>query len=199
MQRHKSLASSPSLKGGASARQVLVSLCPLITPYTTRVGISPDLLEKLFLIRKWDPEISGPIPLKWPSLLRTKIYPTDEPFIVKEFQKQMIHMFCRMPLFIGGDSVGLGKTIEAIVASVWLKERFPKAKIIVLTTKTCTWQWHDEYERFSLLRPYVMQDTFKGLQSYDARFSQLIKFLEGDSKDVMICKYTSMIGKRRDI
>jgi SNF2 family DNA or RNA helicase len=170
-------------------------ICPLVTDYTNLVGISPDLLGKLFAIRKWDVEAS-PIPFKWPSLLRTH-ESNGEEIRIRQYQIQAIHHLCRMPRFICGDGVGLGKSIEAIAAAAWLRERFEKAKIVILTTKSMTWQWKNEFERFSYLRPFVMQDTFQGLSSYEARYSQLTKFLEGQKKDVLLCKYSSMIGKRR--
>ncbi len=172
--------------------------CPLITDYTNTIGLSTDVLEKLFVLRKWDIEAGTPIPFKWPTLLRTELSP-GVPLNLRQYQIQMVHHLCRMPKFICGDAVGLGKTIEAIAAAAWMKERFPKAKIIILATKSTTWQWHDEIVRFSHLRPYVMQDTYRGMSGQNARMSQMINFLEGDKKDILICKYSSLIGKRRVI
>jgi len=180
--------------------------CPLITEYTIVQKISSELLEKLFAVRHWeiDPE-KNPIPFKWPKLLRTTIWDplnnidTGEPLVLRQYQIQQIHHMTRMDRYINGDSVGLGKTIDAIGAASWLKERFPEAKIVVLTTKSMTYQWQDEFCRFSFLQPYVMRDSYKGMTSSDARYAQMISFLEGDKKDILICKYTSLIGRRRKI
>lgn len=170
--------------------------CPLITEYTNTIGLLADVLEKLFVLRKWDVEGGTPIPFKWPALLRTELSP-GVPLNLRQYQIQMVHHLCRMPKFICGDAVGLGKTIEAIAAAAWIKERFPKAKIVILATKSTTWQWHDEITRFSFLRPYVLEDTYKGMSGQNARMAQMMTFLEGDKKDVLICKYSSLIGKRR--
>jgi len=178
--------------------------CPLVTPYTTSTGLSPAMLEKLFLLRHWDVEVQGPVPFKWPDLLRQNIFDLSrqadsEPLILREYQKVMTHHLCRMPRFICGDAVGLGKTLDAIAAACWLKERFDNAKVVVVTTKSTTYQWEEEVMRYSRLRPYVMRDDYRGLTSSDARYSQMMQFLEGKKKDVLIAKYSSMIGTRKEI
>ena len=89
--------------------------CPLVTPYTNEMGINTGTLERLFLLRKWEIQEDNPVPFKWPSLLRTKIFDidtgveTDTPLRLRQYQIQMIHHLTRMPKFICGDSVGLGK------------------------------------------------------------------------------------------
>jgi SNF2 family DNA or RNA helicase len=178
--------------------------CPLVTPYTNSTGLSPAMLEKLFLLRHWDIEVQGPVPFKWPELLRTNIFDLSrqvdsEPLVLREYQKVMTHHLCRMPRFICGDAVGLGKTLDAIAAACWLKERFDNAKVVVVTTKSTTYQWEEEVMRYSRLRPYVMRDAYRGHTSSDARYSQMMQFLEGKKKDVMIAKYSSMIGTRKEI
>lgn len=178
--------------------------CPLVTPYTDSAGLSPAMLEKLFLLRHWDVEVQGPVPFKWPELLRSNIFDLSrqadsEPLILREYQKVMTHHLCRMPRFICGDAVGLGKTLDAIAAACWLKERFDNAKVVVVTTKSTTYQWEEEVMRYSRLRPYVMRDSYRGHTSSDARYSQMMQFLEGKKKDVMIAKYSSMIGIRKEI
>jgi SNF2 family DNA or RNA helicase len=180
--------------------------CPLITEYTDRLGISHELLEKLYVIRKWDiDEVNNPIPFKWPSLLRKTIFntnkhvDTDEPLRLRQYQLQAVHHLARMPRMILGDSVGLGKTISTLAAFCWLKERYPDYKLVVVTTKSTSEQWADEVARFTQLHPYVMQDKYKGLKSSEARYAQLIQFLEGKKKDVMVVKYSSMIGTRKKI
>src|SRR5208282_3578962 len=168
-----------------------MSDCPLVTPYTIASGISSEMLEKLFIVRHWDFETRGEIPFNRPPLLRKTIWniakqcDTQEPFDLRQYQIQMATHLTRMPRFICGDAVGLGKTIDVIVASAWLKDRFPDSKVVVITTKSTTWQWAEEIERFSYLRPYVMRDSYRGHTSSDARYSQMMQFLEGKKKDVM--------------
>jgi len=104
-----------------------------------------------------------------------------------------------MPRFVLGDAVGLGKTVDCIAAACYIKDRYPGVKVIVLTTKSTVFQWEDEFQRFSTLRPYVMRDTFAGKKSYEARYAQLETFFHSDKTDVMICKYSSMVGKRKTV
>ena len=122
--------------------------CPLITPYTNKKGIDPATLEKLYYLRKWDIQrdedgvIHNPIPFKWPSLLRKTIWDIDkncdsgEPLTLRQYQIQQIHHLTRMDKFICGDGVGLGKSLDVVAASCWLKERFPDTKVVIVTTKS---------------------------------------------------------------
>lgn len=198
-----------SARDKAKDGQQLEQLCPLITDYTNELGISQDVLYRLYLLRKWDSHIDegtgdvhNPIPFKWPSLLRTRIFDLNteqegDPLTLREYQKVQIHHFVRMNRFMCGDAVGLRKTSDAIAAVCWLKDRIPDLKVLIVTTKSTLWQWHDEIRRFSLLRPFVMVDKYRGLKSYTARHQQLRDFLSGHKKDVLIGKYSSMIGKRK--
>lgn len=179
--------------------------CPLVTSYTTKKGIEPSVLEKLFYLRKWDIQKDNPVPFKWPSLLRTKIFDidadreTEEALVLRQYQIQMIHHLVRMPKFINGDAVGLGKTLDVVAAAAWLKERFPETKFVIITTKSTTYQWRDEFLRFSHLRPFVMQDKYRGKTSSEARYEQMRHFFKGTKKDVMIAKYDSLKGTRKKI
>jgi SNF2 family DNA or RNA helicase len=191
--------------------EVSPSPCPLITSYTPEWRISENTLSNLFTLRNWDPGHDGPIPFKWPTKLRTHFYSTvydqvtNIPIELRGYQLQMIHHLARMPRFICGDGVGLGKTPDAVAATCWLHDRYPKTKTIVMATKSTTEQWADEIRRFSTLRPHVLQDKYgkgkgKGKKkSYDARFAQFQDFLEQDSHDVLICKYSSLKGTRRKV
>lgn len=188
-------------------------LCPLITDYATQEGwdfklrpfpaVSPDVLEKLYVIRKWpiekdaDGKVINPIPFKKPATIRDIDPVTNQPLVIKEFQKQAIHHLVRMPRFILGDAVGLGKTLDAIAAFAWIKERLPLAKLVVVTTKSTTYQWDEEVRRYSTLRPVVMRDNFRGVKNSEARYMQMIKFFEEDEHDIMIVKYDSMRGTRK--
>ncbi len=172
-----------------------LSVCPLITDYTRQFGIPDSVLEKLYAVRHWDTEKDA-IPFIWPNRLRRTLEDGEE-LRLREYQKQVIHHLVRMPRFICGDAVGLGKTIDCIAATAYLKDRFPGVKIIVLATKSTTLQWASEFERFSTLRPYVMRDEFGGKSGYPARISQVETFFHSEKIDVMIAKYSSLIGKRK--
>ena len=177
--------------------------CPLITHYTTELGIDPALLETLYLVRKWDVE-NVSIPFKWPALLRTKIFDidkkveTDEPVILHPYQLQQIHHMSRMPKFINGDGVGLGKTIDTIAAACWLKQKNPHLKIVIICTKSTKLQWVDEFHRFSYLKVKQISDPpyRKGVKPVDTRYAKMIEFFEGDA-DVLVVRYTSMTGTRK--
>jgi superfamily II DNA or RNA helicase len=170
---------------------------PLVTAYTKELGIPEALLDKLSIVRQLDPE--SEIKLDFGSWMRTHLRTTSEPIDIRHYQRQMTVHLSRMKRFICGDAVGLGKTLDSIAACCWLKHRLPKTKIVVLATKSTTYQWYDEVRDFSELRPIVMQDKAKGLTSYNARYRQLIDFFEQDKHDVMIVKYTSMKGKRKKL
>jgi SNF2 family DNA or RNA helicase len=172
--------------------------CPLVTEYTRQFGIPNTVLEKLYAVRHWDLESQGPLPFTWPTLLRT--HELDGTKIsLRHYQLQMVHHLARSNRFIDGDSVGLGKTIQTIAAATYLRDRFPDIKIIVLAGKSMTLQWEAEFKRFSILEPRVVQDTFAGKKSYDARLSQFEAFFYSKKIDVMIAKYSSLIGRREKI
>jgi len=182
-----------------------VEVCPLITPYTREVGLPDALMEQLYRIRTWDIREDNPIPFKWPIALRKTIWDvirgrdTGEPLIPKQYQIQMAQVLSRMIRFIDGDSVGLGKTLTAMISMCWLHQRLPRLKVIVFTTKSTTGQWADEFGRFTTLRPTIMKDKHGKLKSYPARFAQLQEFLTTDNHDILICKYSSMVGKRKKV
>jgi SNF2 family DNA or RNA helicase len=162
-------------------------------------------MVKLYKLRNWKVPDDGPVPFKWPTRLRTTLWDIirdrDSGIVLepKQYQLQMAHHLSRMPRILDGDSVGLGKSLEAIIAACWLADRLSRIKVIVITTKSVAGQFADEFLRFSTMRPVVMQDKHGKLKSYPARFAQLREFLEGDDHDVLVCKYSSMIGKRKKV
>lgn len=172
---------------------------PLATKYALKLGYDPAMLEKLYQLRMLDVDAGATVTVNCGDLLRKTIRSTGEELRLREYQKQMIVHLTRMKRFLCGDAVGLGKTLDTIAAVCWLRQRFPKIKVVVLATKSTTYQWYDEVRDFSELRPIVMQDKAKGLTSYNARYRQLIDFFEQDKHDVMIVKYTSMKGKRKKL
>jgi SNF2 family DNA or RNA helicase len=188
--------------------------CPLITSYTRnrelprrshlKNAIPDDTLHKLFYLRNWDIKDGQPIPFTWPSRLRRTIWSTvhnadtGEELKLRQYQRQQAHHLCRMDRFMNGDSVGLGKTVSTIAATCWIREREP-VKVIVLCTKSTSYQWADEYARFSTMRARVMTDRAGKKKSYEARAQQLEDFLANDDHDVLVAKYTSLVGKRRSL
>src|SRR5271167_1289234 len=194
----------------------IFSSCPLLTAYATDeklkadvrpfAAINGDTLERLFIIRQWPIDAdSNPIPLKLPEVVRSRHYDpytrslTDQLLVIKEFQKQAILHLIKMPRFILGDAVGLGKTLDALVAFAWLKAKNPAAKMIVVTTKSTTYQWADECEKYTTLRPKVMTDTYHGMKGSNARYAQMRDFLQDDEHDILITKYDSLKGHRKII
>jgi SNF2 family DNA or RNA helicase len=164
--------------------------CGLVTWYTQYKGIADKDLEKLERIRKHDPE-SGPIPIKMGSK-----YGQIPP---RNYQTMMIAHMAILPRLIIGDAVGLGKTICAIASSCYHYDRVENLKVIVLTTRSTVYQWASEFEKFSDLNVWVMKDKYRDLKSNEARLKQVEHFLNGKKKDVLIAKYTSLIGKRKRI
>ena len=186
---------------------------PLLTPYAVSdafkpparpfAALSPETLDKLFLLRKWAIDAkANPIPFRKSAKVRDFIWDVENkrltglPLVVKEFQKQAVHHLIRMPRFILGDAVGLGKTLDVLVAFAWLKEKNPGAKMVVITTKSTTYQWADEVERYTTLRARVMTDTFRGTKSSEARYLQMVDFFEHDDHDIIVAKYDSLKGNR---
>jgi len=172
--------------------------CPLVTPYTQEIGISNAMLEKLYAVRHYDYETQGPLPFTWPSRLRTE-ESSGEEIRLREYQKQVVHHLVRMPRFVCGEGVGLGKTYDCIAAVAYLKERHPDVKVIVLAGKSLTFQWQTEFQKFSTLESRLLQDTFAGKKSYEARLAQFETFFHSKKIDVMIAKYSSLIGKRKKV
>jgi len=162
--------------------------CPLVTPYTRSIGIKDSTLEKLWRVRMHDTD-DGPIPLNLGTLLR-------EETKLKNYQTQAIAHLMLMPRLILGDAVGLGKTLSAIGGMCYHTHKDPTTKTIVFTTKSALYQWDKEVVRFSKLRSWVMRDKYKEMHGSSARLAQIEKFLSGEKKDVLVCKYTSLIGKR---
>ncbi len=112
---------------------------------------------------------------------------------------QCIRVSSKRNLYLTDGYIVTHNTIDAILATTWLHDHLPKQKIIILATKSTTMQWADEFRRFSTLRPYVLQDKYGKKKSYEARYAQFEDFLTQDNHDVLICKYSSLRGKRRQI
>ena len=110
---------------------------------------------------------------------------------------QCIKVGSKRHLYVTDDYIVTHNTLDVIAAAAWLKQRKPDYKVVIVTTKSTTLQWADEFLRFSHLRPYVMKDTYRGLSSSAARYAQMESFFRGDKKDVIIVKYDSIKGVRK--
>jgi SNF2 family DNA or RNA helicase len=107
----------------------------------------PDIYEKLKQVRdKTD------ISLPATPYLRETISKRDGtmiPFVLRDYQKQMVVHLMAMKRFIVGDDTGLGKTVETIAALALIWRKDPDRKVVVLTKKSSVPQWAAEFERFT--------------------------------------------------
>lgn len=62
-----------------------------------------------------------------------------------KYQRRGSLMMLLRPRLILGDDVGLGKTIESVVASTYMKAKRPDTKFLVMTEKGALEQWQTEY------------------------------------------------------
>jgi SNF2 family DNA or RNA helicase len=103
----------------------------------------------------------------------------------------------KMHRFINGDGVGLGKTVSSMAAATYLRSKYG-TKILVFGTKSTTYQWKLEgFDEFTHLRTHVMTNTWRGKKSSAAHLAQVKHFLNTDEWDVLICKYTSLVGRTK--
>ena len=168
---------------------------------TRFLKIPDDDLRLLYIVRKGGEFEMPPMPR-----LRATI-DGGTPLELRGYQKQQaIHML-HSPRYVNGDSVGLGKTLDAIAAATAFDHKLGgnRLKMIVFTTTTTSYQWETEIKRFSTLNPWVLKDAykFKGekkqIYGHQARMMQLQKFIEHPKLDVLICRYSQWVGKRRKI
>lgn len=172
-------------------------VCPLITPYTEKLSVPHKTLELLYRVRQHDPE-TGPIPITYPDTIR-KTTKNGKGLKIRNYQTQSMAHFIKMPRHIDGHGVGLGKSLMAIVASACRISKKPSMKVIVMGTKSTTYQWKGEYENFTTLNAEVLQDTYRKLKGSEARLAQIEDFLKSKTQNILICKYTSLVGRRRTI
>ncbi len=133
---------------------------------------------------------------KWKPQLLAKAIDKIEPN-GKLVEMQCIRVSTKRHLYITDDYIVTHNTICAITASAYLLNKKPGMKVIILGTKSTTYQWKSEYENFSTLNAEVLQDKYEGKKGSDARLAQIEDFLKSDDQDVLIAKYTSLIGRRR--
>lgn len=177
-----------------------LSECPLVTEYTRRLGVPDKTLELLHRVRAHNPE-DGPIPISFGESVRKTHKRTKQPINIRNYQTQGIAHLIKMGRFIQGDAVGLGKTIQAAMATAYLYDKTQgKLKTIILATKSTTYQFSGEVEDFTRLRCHVTTDTYKKMSGSPARLAQIKDFLEGKlNKEVLVVKYTSLVGRRKKV
>jgi SNF2 family DNA or RNA helicase len=91
-----------------------------------------------------------------------------------------------------GDACGIGKTVELIAAYTFLLEINPMLKLIVLCPKSATFQWKEEFEKFTVgISCRVIVNEYAGLTSYPARLAQYKQFTE----NVLIMGYTPLLDE----
>lgn len=179
---------------------------PMITPLTRFWDIPDADLDNLYAIRKGR-EYTLPV---MPLLRDTIDAETDpKPLKLRGYQAEMVCHLAAMPRFIDGDAVGLGKTLCSIAALCAYHEQLrlqgKRMKVIVFTTTSTAHQWATEIERFSGLKPWVLRDAYKfrgdskTTYGHTARVAQLQKFLEHPGLDVLICRYSQWLGRRKKV
>ena len=84
----------------------------------------------------------------------------EHPLTIRYYQVQMVLHLVAMARFVVGDDTGLGKTLETIAALCFIWAAKPEQKAVILTTKSATPQWGNEFLKFTVgVTPYVCQGT----------------------------------------
>lgn len=84
----------------------------------------------------------------------------EHPLTIRYYQVQMVLHLVAMARFVVGDDTGLGKTLETIAALCFIWAASPEQKAVILTTKSATPQWGNEFLKFTVgVTPYVCQGT----------------------------------------
>lgn len=109
--------------------------------------IDPELAAKLRKLRE-SKEIK---PLRGTPLLADKIQTSagEIPFALRSYQIQGVLHLMLTTNFVLGDDTGTGKTAMSIAALCYLWETDPDRKVLILTTKSATGQWAEEFAKFT--------------------------------------------------
>lgn len=87
-------------------------------------------------------------------------------FKLRYYQVQGAYHLLVMKRLMLGDDVGLGKTVESIVAFCHMFERTPQAKVLVVTPKSTVGQWANEIRRFTTgITPIPVSTSSKSKES----------------------------------
>lgn len=144
-------------------------------------------------------EIRGREDLKLRSTKYLKTTFTDfagkeRPLTIRYYQVQGILHLRIMKRFLLGDDTGLGKTLESIAFLCYLWEAEPDRKVIVLTTKSATRQWVDEFTKFTVGVKVII---CKGNPAQRKAARKM--FLDADGPTVMVMGYRSAVGDFTDM
>jgi SNF2 family DNA or RNA helicase len=91
-----------------------------------------------------------------------------------------------------GDSCGLGKTLQIIMAYSFLLDQDPTLKLIVLCHKSAMYQWEEEFQKFTQgITTRVLTNEFEGVVGYQARKMQYSRFTE----NVLIINYNPILDE----
>lgn len=150
------------------------------------------VLRKLVEIRK-----RKDLKLKQPKHLKstfTDFSGQERPLTLRYYQVQGIMHLVLMKRFLLGDDTGLGKTLQSIAALCVVWETDPTRKAIVLTTKSATRQWVDEFTKFT---HGVTVITCKGTP--DQRRLARKMYLASKGPTVMVMGYRSACNDFTDM
>ena len=144
---------------------------------------------------------------RWKPQLLARAIVSITPTRVTE--TQCIRVSTQRHLYLTNDYIVTHNTLCSIAALCAYHEQLRREgkamKVIVFTTTSTAHQWATEIERFSGLRPWVLKDAykFKGdskmTYGHKARLAQLQKFLDHPKLDVLICRYSQWIGRRKKL
>lgn len=91
-----------------------------------------------------------------PSQIRSLKDPTlrPNPYLTRPqdvfgYQSKMVLMMLAVPRLIDGDDVGIGKTLEMIVAYTYMKMMNPDTKLLVITEANAYMQWVEEFAKWT--------------------------------------------------
>jgi SNF2 family DNA or RNA helicase len=118
--------------------------------------------------------------------------------LVGRGQAQCIRVSTKRNLYVTDDYIVTHNTISAICGTAHHIHKRPKTKVLVFGTKSTTYQWKSEYENFSTLKVEVLKDKYNKKKGSEARLEQIENLFNSDT-DVLVCKYSSLVGRRRTI
>lgn len=138
------------------------------------------------------------IPSVYPKLLELRQSKTAE-FKPNKYLKESTKLryyqvigslhFMLLDRMVLGDSTGIGKTLQVIAAYSWLLQNDPTLKLLVVTPKSATLQWGEEFEKFTQGISYrIISNEYLKETGYNARKKQYGAFKE----HVMILGYSSI-------
>lgn len=138
-----------------------------------------EIHQKLVKIRN-----DNSIKLKKSSFLNDHL-PDGSMFNLRYYQNQAVVHLMVMNNFVLGDDTGLGKTIECIAALCHLWDKNPEQKVIIITTKSSSGQWVDEFKKFT-----SGVNVFFPNKGAKKREEVYTNFIENGGPSVLIINYS---------